>query len=73
MLTEMTNNLGRFKGKRILYIHTGTILHCNCSQDWLGNNEKTKSTMKHSSQTKELQHKWVQQHFMFIFQCERGG
>ena len=27
MLTEMTNNLGRFKGKRILYIHTGTIFH----------------------------------------------
>ena len=27
MLTEITNNLGRFKGKRILYIHTGTIFH----------------------------------------------
>ena len=27
MLTEMTNNLGRLKGKRILYIHTGTIFH----------------------------------------------
>ena len=27
MLTEMKNNLGRFKGKRILYIHTGTIFH----------------------------------------------
>ena len=27
MLTEMKNNPGRFKGKRILYIHTGTIFH----------------------------------------------
>ena len=27
MLTEMKNNLGRFKGKRILDIHTGTIFH----------------------------------------------
>ena len=27
MLTEMTNNLGRLKGRRILYIHTGTIFH----------------------------------------------
>ena len=27
MLTEITNNLRRFKGKRILYIHTGTIFH----------------------------------------------
>ena len=26
MLTEMKNNPGRFKGKRILYIHTGTRL-----------------------------------------------
>ncbi|CAH3185433.1 unnamed protein product [Porites lobata] len=26
MLTEMTNNLGRFKGKRILYIHTGGVV-----------------------------------------------
>ena len=25
MLTEMKNNPGRLKGKRILYIHTGTI------------------------------------------------
>ena len=25
MLTEMKNNPGRFKRKRILYIHTGTI------------------------------------------------
>ena len=27
MLTGMKNNPGRFKGKRILYIHTGTIFH----------------------------------------------
>ena len=27
MLTEMKNNPGTFKGKRILYIHTGTIFH----------------------------------------------
>ena len=27
MLTEMKNNPGRFKGKRILYVHTGTIFH----------------------------------------------
>ena len=27
MVTEMTNNLGRLKGRRILYIHTGTIFH----------------------------------------------
>ena len=27
MLTQMTNNPGRLKGKRILYIHTGTIFH----------------------------------------------
>ena len=26
MLTEMKNNPGRFKGKRILYVHTGTRL-----------------------------------------------
>ena len=26
MLTEMKNNPGRFKGRRILYIHTGTHL-----------------------------------------------
>ncbi|CAH3172523.1 unnamed protein product, partial [Porites lobata] len=25
MLTEMTNNLGRLKGRRILYIHTGVV------------------------------------------------
>ena len=28
----------------------------NCSQDWLGNNEQTKSTMKPSPKSKELQH-----------------
>ena len=27
MLTEMKNNPGRFKGKRVLYIHTGTRFH----------------------------------------------
>ena len=27
MLTEMKNNPGRFRGKRILCIHTGTIFH----------------------------------------------
>ena len=27
-------------------------IYCNCSQDWLGNNEKTKSTMKHSPKQK---------------------
>ena len=27
MLTEMKNNPGRFKGKRILYIHTATTFH----------------------------------------------
>ena len=29
--------------------------------------------MKHSPQTKELQHKWVQQHFMFIFNVKEVG
>ena len=44
----------------------------NCSQDWLGNNEQRKAAMEPSPTTKELQHKWVQENFMFS-QCERGG
>ena len=44
----------------------------NCSRDWLGNNEQTKSAMKPSPKTKELQHKGVQQNVMFN-QCERDG
>ena len=27
MLTEMKSNPSRFKGKRVLYIHTGTTFH----------------------------------------------
>ena len=35
MLTEMKNNPGRFKGKRVLYIHTGTRFHHYLPQsDW---------------------------------------
>ena len=44
----------------------------NCSRDWLGNNEQTKSAMKPSPKTKELQHKGVQQNVTFN-PCERGG
>ena len=48
-------------------------MHYNCSQDWSANNEKTKSTMKQSTEKqKSCNIKGVQQNFMFS-QCEGGG